>query len=80
LKVSKPARGIRLRLFTDHSERVGFEPDGDTAGEGTDSLFFSGEGGIHTNDHDGLENFFGEHHPVVISVRPAEVISTSPES
>ncbi len=31
-------------------------------------------GWIYTTDHDGLENFFGERHPVVISGRPAEAI------
>ena len=31
-------------------------------------------GWIQTTDHDGLENFFGERHPVIISGRPAEAI------
>ena len=31
-------------------------------------------GWIYTTDHDGLEDFFGERHPVVISGRPAEAI------
>lgn len=31
-------------------------------------------GWIYTTDHDGLETFFGERHPVVISGRPAEAI------
>ncbi len=31
-------------------------------------------GWVYTTDHDGLENFFGERHPVVISGRPAETI------
>ena len=32
------------------------------------------KGWISTTDHDGLENFFAERHPVVISGRTAEVI------
>src|SRR4030042_4364523 len=32
------------------------------------------KGWIYTTDHDGLENFFGERHPIVISGRPAETI------
>jgi hypothetical protein len=39
-----------------------------------DSLFFNGDGGIYTSDQDGLEDFFGESFPVVISSRSAEVI------
>lgn len=31
-------------------------------------------GWVYTTDHDGLENFFGERHPVLISGRPAEAI------
>lgn len=31
-------------------------------------------GWIYTTDHDGLETFFGERHPVVISGRPADAI------
>lgn len=31
-------------------------------------------GWVYTTDHDGLETFFGERHPVVISGRPAEAI------
>ena len=32
------------------------------------------KGWIYTTDQDGLENFFAERHPVVISGRPAETI------
>jgi len=31
-------------------------------------------GWVYTTDHDGLETFFGERHPVVISGRPADAI------
>ena len=31
-------------------------------------------GWIYTTDHDGLDNFFDDRHPVVISGRPAETI------
>lgn len=31
-------------------------------------------GWVYTTDHDGLETFFDERHPVVISGRPAEAI------
>ncbi len=32
------------------------------------------KGWIYTTDHEGLEDFFGERHPVVVSGRPAEAI------
>jgi hypothetical protein len=31
-------------------------------------------GWVYTTDHDGLETFFGERHPVMISGRPADAI------
>jgi hypothetical protein len=31
-------------------------------------------GSIYTTDHDGLENVFGEYHPVVISGSPAQTV------